>query len=226
MRTRVSTAIDATPRESVDCSTPALPRHITLINADDSCDKTATELILDDFAEAFEVYARHDIGVDAHIPEITRFALNRLDVADPHELAQFDTIVLGYTLSDDNTLTGTTSPLPTLLAKGNLKAGTRLYAIASTDDYEPARVVSSFVLLEDFCSEHQLDWRGGLAVGASDMVLIAAKMPRMGMVRRHLSEATDELILAVRCGARAGTIVVPAPIPRFIYRFIVNKQQR
>lgn len=205
---------------------PALPHHIALIDADNLSGKTATSFILDDFEEAFAVYAHHDADPDTRIPEITRFGLNYMNVTGTRALARFDTIILSYALSDGNSPDGATSSSRALLTKCEPKAGTRLYAIASTSDYESTRAASSFAPLEALCSEHHLSWCGGLAAGTGDMITRTANMPRMGMMRRSLSEATDKLILAVRCGTGAGTIVVPAPVPQFVYHAIAYRQSK
>ena len=205
----------------IHASMPTLPRHIALVNADgDSC-SSAIAFILDDFEEAFNVYARHDTDPDTCAPDITRLDANRAKGAGTRALPSFDTVILGYAACE--------SDLPSRIANQlhDLSTpGTRLYAIETAEDHDPEFAASSFKSLKTFCSEYRLSWCGGLAVGASDMIPAVASAPRMGMMRRRLSEATDKLILAVRCGTDAGTITVPAPVPQLVYQFFVNKHQR
>ena len=210
------------PRADAEPAAPTLPRHIALINADDGT-RTATALILDDFDEAFAVYAHHDVSLDAFAPQIDRVMPGSLDTDHERSHVCFDTAVLGCALCDGNSDEHVADLIRVLVKNGSLGKGARLYAIVSTTRYEPDYAIASFTRLEAICSEYRLAWCGGLAVGASDMIPATAEMPRMGMMRRRLSEATDMLILAVRCSADAGTIMVPASVPRFVYRLFNSK---
>lgn len=201
-----------------------LPHHIALINADADGRQTITAFILDDFEEAFGVYARLDADPEAFIPQISRIAPGSLRADGERARAHFDTVVLGYAFNDDESTCRIVNLIRDLVAHSSFSKGTRLYAIACTSDYESENAVASFGSLKAVCPEHKLSWCGGLAVAASDMIPTTANMPRMGMMRRRLSEATDKLILAVRCGVDASTITVPAPVPRFAYRLFAKKQ--
>lgn len=201
-------------REKTGFAVPALPRQIALIDASDS-KETKTTFVLDDFEEAFNVYARHDADPGMLAPEIFRFDMAGMDEHDKRKLSHFDTLVIGCALGGRS--------IERL--QGFLAQGTRLYAIAVSDDYKVGHVVLSLTSLKDTCSEQGLSWYGGLAVGADNLIPYMRGKPRMGMLRRRLSEATDKLILAVRCGTDAGTITVPAPIPHFIYHLIAAQRR-
>ena len=205
----------------IHASMPTLPRHIALVNVDgDNC-SSAIAFILDDFEEAFNVYARHDADPDARISDITHLDASRTSEDGMEARPSFDTVILGYDACENDLPGRIANQLHDLLTPGM-----RLYAIATAKDHDPELAASSFKSLETFCSEYRLSWCGGLAVGASDMIPAIAKTPRMGMVRRRLSEATDKLILAVRCGTDAGALTAPAPVPRFAYRLFANKLRR
>lgn len=204
---------------------PALPRRIALIDASPRDTDESISLILDDFAEAFEVYARLDADANTVVPQISRITWDNADAVDSHNLSAFDTIVLGFRTHGDNRPTHFTALLKSLASHQDLMPEARLYAIAATDLYEPKAALPSSDELEDLCARAGISWCGGLAVGASDMIPAVAHTPRMGFLRRRLSEATDDLILAIRCGTTAGVIEATPPIPRFVYQAMTNSRR-
>lgn len=215
MRMRITTQGELTSNRTNSSCIPILPRRIALIDTGDG-DRSATSLILDDFEEAFRAYAHHDSGPGCRIPKIARVSSDRLSALD--ELS--DTVVLGYAVGDG------TLPVEALELISTLAEGTRLYAIAADGRYGRDGADNPFGALEHLCARSGVSWRGGLVANASEMIPACAGMPRMGMARRRLSEATDKLILAVRCGIDAGLIEARAPIPRFVYSLIHNRGKR
>ena len=55
-------------------------------------------------------------------------------------------------------------------------------------------------VLEALCADSGLTWAGGLVVPANALVPGLLAHPRMGALRRPLSEAADDLVAAVRAG--------------------------
>ena len=197
-------------------SAPALPRRIAVIDGGGDGRGSPISLVLDDFEEAFWVYARHGAGPDARIPRI-----DRLSPSDPAALgASADAVVLGCALRSG------TMPEEALMVVAALPEDTRLYAIATDERYGAGSAPSPIASLRESCAETGVCCCGGLIAYASSLIPAAANMPRMGMARRRLSEATDRLILAVRCGTDAGTIEARPPIPRFAYRLLLDLKRR
>ena len=199
--------------------TRSLPRRIALIDAESGKSAVPTSLILDDFAEAFDVYAHHDAVPGALVPELIRVDRRQDGGSDASELPDLDTIVLGCSLEQISP-PGSASRLI-----GPIPEGTRLYAIASDERYGLQAVPGLLDPIKDSCSRCGIAWCGCLVAYASAMIPMTARSARMGVMRRHLSEATDRLILAVRCGTDAGMIETRAPVPRFIYRSIVKRRE-
>ncbi len=96
-----------------------------------------------------------------------------------------------------------------------LEPGTQVYAIVCCDSCDADEAWDAVSSLEKQCSEAGLLWCGGMVVpGAENLPRVWGK-PRMGRTRRRVSEVTDELLLAIRCGEPAGTIIVR---PRLSWR--------
>ncbi len=96
--------------------------------------------------------------------------------------------------------------LATMLSR--LEPGAQVYAVVCCESRRAAEARFAFLELEEQCAEAGLLWCGGMAVpGAANLPRVWGKS-RMGRARRRVSEATDELLLAIRCGEPAGTIVV------------------
>lgn len=202
----------------------ALPKRIALINASPRGKHATTELILNDFEDAFNVYACHGASRDSIIPTLSRFIWDQADAFDPHDPTDVDTIVLGYPLYCDSLPSHVIELLDEWSDRRALAPTTRLYAIANMGLYEPSQILPSFRMLEHACIHMNLVWCGGVAAGAGGMIPALAGTPRMGIMRRNLSEAIDKLILAVRCGTDAGTIEARAAIPRFAYALAAESQ--
>lgn len=193
-----------------------LPRRVALVNASPRGDRSATAHLLGDLAEALPVYARM-AGVDA--PELVPAT-----VRDVGALAGCDAVVLGYPLYVDALPSGMVDLL--VRARDELVPGTRVYALANMGFYEAKQLAPSFSVIESFCAAAGLCWSGGVAVGAGGMVLPVARTPRMGMLRRSVSEAIDRLIMALLAGTDAGFIEARPPVPRFAYKLAAEAQWR
>ena len=209
-------------------SSPRLARRIALVNLSPHRERSTTNALLDDFEEALGVYAGLDAvdnggGDGVPVPRIERFSWNRTGAFDPKRLGQVDTVVFAYPLYVNALPAPAVELLETLAssahAGGAFAPGTRIYAISNCGFFEPAQIHPSFGLLEAFCSRVGAVWGGGLAVGGGPVRAEFMGGPRMGMLRRGLSEAMDRLILAVRCGSDAGVIDTAPPMPRALYRF-------
>lgn len=224
MRMRATTRGEFISSGAENSPVPVLPRRIALIDITAGEKKTAASFILDDFEDAFNVYAHHDASPEVSIPELIRIPSDHTFSPDTRGLRDIDTVVLGCSLNGSDSRDRLRALLSNLSAAHVLTAGARAYMIASDSRYKPKHAKSPFSSFENLWLQAGVSWRGGLAAYASALIPTAAHMARMGMARRRLSEATDRLILAVRCGTGAGTIVVPAPVPRFIYRLVANSQ--
>ena len=209
---------DAPPVAAAEPPVPGrgLPPRVALVNASPRASRSATARLLGDLAEALPVYARM-AGVDA--PELV--CATARDAGLP---AGCDAVVLGYPLYVDALPSGLVDLL--VRARGELAPGTRVYALANMGFYEAEQVSPSFSVIEGFCAEAGLCWSGGVAVGAGGMVLPVARTPRMGMMRRGVSEAVDQLVTALLAGADAGAIEARPPVPRFAYKLAAAAQWR
>lgn len=160
--------------------------------------QTAAHL-LDDFSEALAVYAR--LGGDP-VPEIVR----------------------GEPTLEDALVIGCAAEVGDEAARlvGSLAAGTRVYALVATEACDPSQAAASFEQLKDLCREANLAWEGGLAVGGARLRDAVRHTPRMGWLRRDLSEKVDQLVLAVRCGTPVGTLESKPPVPRWAWRALIG----
>lgn len=184
----------------------APPRRVALVCADPGEGRSVTAHLLADLAEALPVYARM-AGVAA--PEL-------VGARRAEELRGCDAAVLGYPLRPGGLPGGLVGMLGRAL--GVVGPGARVYALCSTSLCDPGHALTSLSVVENFCTAAGARWMGGVAVGAGDMVLAAARSPRMGMMRRGVSEAVDRLVMAVLAGADAGVIKARPPVPRLVCR--------
>lgn len=199
----------------------ALPRRVALVSASPRGNGSATAHLLGDLAEALGVYARM-ASMDA--PELVDVSCPRAGAAGAEELAGCDTVLLGYPLYVDALPSG----LVDLLVRWqeSIVPGTRVYALANMGFYEPEQILPSFSVIENFCAAAGARWMGGVAVGGGGMTLATAGTPRMGMLRRPVSEAVDRLIAAIRSGTAAGEDLVRPAVPRAVYRLAAEARWR
>lgn len=177
---------------------PQVPRRIALVDASDCA---ATSALLADAAEALPVYARL-AGTQA--PELVRAHAGR-------DVAPCDTVLLVLRLDG-------TSPRVEELPVSYASAGARVYALLCTEG-DPGVAAYLLAELDERCEERGLRWCGGLAVGDDDLLPRIAGFPRMGWARRRVSEAVDELLIALLANESAGEKYVrPSRYARLIGR--------
>ena len=216
-------------RADASAAVPPLPRRVAIVDASPSGGDAATAFLLGDFAEAFAAYARHGALDEGSIPALERFPSSDDEAAGLDAPMRFDTVVLGLAICADGPTGRPPRHMDDLFERIRKAAvpGARVYAVCSAKSYGAGPIEPSFEALERSCAQAGLSWCGGLAVGGSAMIDGALRgAPRMGGIRRRLSEATDRLILAVRCGEPAGIIETNPPIPRFAYSIFVEARRR
>ena len=199
----------------------ALGRSAALGSAGPRGAGSATAHLLGDLAEALAVYARR---ARMEAPELVDVPCPRTRAADAEELAGCDTVLLGYPLYVDALPSGLVDLL--VQWRGSVAPGTRVYALANMGFFEPEQILPSFSVIESFCAAAGAHWMGGVAVGGGGMTLPTAGTPRMGMLRRPVSEALDRLIAAIRSGTAAGEDLVRPAVPRVAYRLAAEAQWR
>lgn len=168
---------------------PRLPKRIVLITVGKTY--ALPSLMANDFEDALSAYS--EIG-GTRPPAV----LHSLE-GDP----AIDAMVIIFTSSDVRLAEN-------LLA--NLESKCLVYAIASDDAEDAKDALRALDALKDACNKQGLSWRGGLAVPCRVWYEAHMAKPRMGSARRPLSEATDDVVLALRCGNYAGVSVVKAPL--------------
>lgn len=111
---------------------------------------------------------------------------------------EFDAIVLGCA----------TNTAPALMGKAlRLAAPSRLiYVIVATPNQEPEAARDLLQRLRALRDGHDLAWGGALVVADSPAIASLVRAPRMGFWRRPVSEAVDELVFALRCGANIASV--------------------
>ena len=218
------------------------PRGIALVDttgARDTADSATAGLLdwdplrmepfLDDFEDALLAYARYGKGPAAGAPNILRSRL-RPDGACEHPDGQtgaagfegVGAVVIAYPVAGGEL----PSPVPRMLTAHAFcrpdGQGPLLYAIAATARPDPGVAAASFERLAPLCPPAGFAWQGGLAIGDGALAASAMGCARMGILRRSVSEATDRLILRVRCGGPAGVIPTAPKAPRFLRRLLIG----
>lgn len=158
-----------------EARTMATTQGVALVNASDSA---ATSALLADAVEALPVYAW-----------LAGVAAPRLVHADAGAVvARCDTVLLALSL--DGTVRVEKLPL------SYAPAGASVYALLAVAG-DPQVATHALAALEERCVERGLEWRGGLAVGDAELLPAMARRPRMGWARRRVSEALDQLLIAL-----------------------------
>lgn len=199
-------------------------------------------LVLDDVADALVAYARisaRRLGEDPALsaPETVAVDLADSDLADtgvPAALARVDSAVVACTADADAART---------VRALNLGAGRRLYAVVITDEWAPDGAERALERFAAACRALPVRWCGGVAVGGGRTIPRLMRSPRLGMWRRPLAEALDQLVAALRMGCsvaeladttmafgeavvpriadaparEGGVLAVPARLPRWLY---------
>ena len=204
MREKDSEARDGSPEGG---------RVIALVGATCPSEDPAVALLLDDLAEALPVYA---LLAGVAEPKVVRVGTGGAPV---EPLTGADAVILGLPLHGHEP-----AGLADALARARNVAvpGALAYALVCTASYDPEGARDSLAALEGVCEEAGTRWMGGLVVGAADMVPRSARSPRMGTLRRRVSEALDRLALSALAGAPAGEELVRPLVPRFVYRLVAG----
>ena len=154
------------------------PHRVGLVCLD-ADEKGAARLLLDDLAAATDAYeCRAGMGDDA---------IELLELRGGG--AGVDALVVAL---------GRGAPLCDLPRDARPK--TPVYALLTCD--------SDAAGLEAWCRENDLAWSGSLVVGDARLLPATWSSPRLGWLRRPVSEAVDALVLALRTGSDAGLIRV------------------
>lgn len=168
---------------------PRLPKRIALVTVGET--HALPSLMANDFEDALGAYS--EIGGTR--PPAVLHSLEREPTVDA--------VVIIFAASDARLTED-------LLA--DLESTCLVYALASDDTDDAKDALRALDALKKACNELGLSWRGGLAVPCRAWYETHMAKPRMGSARRSLSEATDDIVLALRCGDYAGVSIVKAPL--------------
>ena len=168
---------------------PRLPKRIALIAVGET--HALPSLIANDFEDALSAYSK----IGGTKPP----AVSRSLEGDP----AIDAVVIIFAANDAQLAEN-------LLA--NLESKCLVYALASDNAGDAENALRTLDALKDACNEQGLSWMGGLVVPCRAWYEAHMGKPRMGGARRSLSEVTDDIVLALRCGNYAGVSVVKAPL--------------
>lgn len=155
------------------------PHRVGLVCLD-AGEKGAARLLLDDLAAATDAYERRTGMGDG--------AIELLELAGS-SAAGVDALVVAL---------GRGVPLCDLPRDARPK--TPVYALLTCD--------SDAARLEAWSRENGLAWSGSLVAGDARLLPATWSSPRLGWLRRPVSEAVDALVLALRTGSDAGLIRV------------------
>lgn len=138
------------------------------------------------------------------------------------ELSECDAVVVGYACGAGRaSVDGFAADVARLSPSLDIPSGARVYAIAIDSSCDAGNALASVDVLHAFCRGSGLRFSGGIAIGGGALLPRMENKPRMGAARRRLSEATDELIEAVRAGRDTEVVTVRPPMPRFLYGLLV-----
>ncbi len=238
-------ALRGGPTEPI--ATKGTARAIALLDA--GPEGGAAHALLDDFEDALLAYDRlssRTLGVSGETepPRFARIYRRPHDAADapPSSISACDVLVIGYPVSFGALPSHLVRTLDDWTGAKRIAAGTRVYAIGTTDDCDPGSAHLSLEVLRLLCADSGLAWGGGLCVAGAAAVASFAQTERMGWKRRGRSEATDHLIGAVRAGltiaeaarrfgstdtlALSNIIDAPCPLPRWAYKLVRDRLAR
>ena len=162
---------------------PKTLQTIAYISIPNSAD---LEFLLWDLQDAIAAYAQLS-GTTLPLP-VDLKANDAGSVADGIVLAIED-------VADDETLTAIEQ---TLERFGG--AGTRTYVVVQANVSGPERARGLVERLRAACDLRDLSWCGGVIVCSGSGIEALRRSPRMGLLRRPLSEAMDKLVGAIRMG--------------------------
>lgn len=191
------------------------PRRVTLLCASPKGEASASWALLSDLARAVRAFA----GLGGATPPEMRLVRCRPsgNLPDGQSPLDGDTLVVGYPLYVDGLPSGLVGTLERLAAEPRGDCRPSVYALGNLGFHEPRQLRPSLAVLRGFCEGAGLPWRGAVAVGGGGMVLPTAGSPRMGMLRRPVSEAVDQLALALLAGRPLGVVEARCALPRPAY---------
>ena len=131
-------------------------------------------------------------------------------------------MVIGYPLYVD----ALPSNLVGWLERAELAPGTLVYALSNLGFYESSQIAPSFGVLENYCADRGLEWRGGLMVGAGGMIVPTSDRPATSVFRRHLAPGVARLADAVAAREDARAMACEPVIPRLAYRLMAQRRWR
>ena len=167
-------------REGIASGTGGRRPHRVGLVCLDAGEKDAARLLLDDLAAATDAYERRaGMGDDA---------IELLELAGG-SAAGVDALVVAL---------GRGVPLCDL--PRDARPGTSVYALLTCD--------SDAAGLEAWCRENGLAWSGALVAEGARALPATWSSPRLGWLRRPVSESVDALVLALRTGSDAGVVRV------------------
>lgn len=170
-----------------------LPKTVAYVALGDG-PRTLPGLLLTDFEDALEAYAQMG-GVPAP---------RRVEDA-----SSCDALVVAACANDLSGLEG-------LLPAG----GARSYALLAHEGTDPGLASRAQERLEEQLARRDAGLAGCALIPLASRLERHMGCARMGHARRNVSEATDDLVLALRCGAACGTIPVRPPSPAFLWRLL------
>ena len=179
------------------------PSRVGLLNLTGGDDARAVRFVLDDLAEAGAFYELHS-GV-ARPVEFVSGEAGGCDAFGPCAANGCDAFVLGFYLdkAGESAFAGQ-EVVDTLRG---LPQDAVIYGLCCSAPFAAPAALHGLGQLEAACVESGHAWCGGMVVRCAGALPRLKNKPRMGMARRKVSEAADELLLAIRCGSHAGTVV-------------------
>lgn len=161
---------------------PKTLQTIAYISIPNSAD---LEFLLWDLQDAIAAYA-----------QLSGTALPRPIDLEADDAGAVDGIVLAIEdVADDETLTAIEQALERFGG-----TGTRVYAAIRAAQEGAKQARGTAVRLHEACERLDQLWCGGVVVCAGSGIAALRHSPRMGLLRRPLSEAMDKLVGAVRMG--------------------------
>lgn len=191
---------------------PRAPRRIALVSGEARGDVEASAALLADFADALLAYERQsarELGLVSNPPELRGYVLRpegemvaARDVEGPAEEMPppVDALVLGFPLDTDSPAPVRPDRLEPLSEKGLLTPGVLVYAVCTAEAGQAGEVSQRLLPLAQWCESRAARWCGALVVERGSETAGMVGLPRMGLVRRNVSEATDRLVAAARAG--------------------------
>lgn len=161
---------------------PKTLQKIAYVSIPNSAD---LEFLLWDLQDAIAAYARLS---GTALPRPVDLKTNDTGVVDGMVLAVDDTF-------DDEAMIAVEQILDRL---GNTE--TRVYVVVQAASEDAERAHGTVERLRRVCRLRDLSWCGGMIVCTGSGFAALRHSPRMGLLRRPFSEATDKLVGAVRMG--------------------------